>query len=151
MGGDFIVKVFDRQDDASVTLSALKAMHAKPILGLDTVVRVTRDSDGSSTISGDQQIPSHPSSRLSYILAEALINDDSETDIQVLADAGMDEYFLTLLKAALRPGRSALVIYVPDSAIADVSQLVNILGLFRGQLYQTTCPEVVEQRILAHV
>ena len=84
-------------------------------------------------------------------MAEALINDDSETDIQVLADAGMDEYFLALAEAALKPNTSALVIYVPDSAIADVSQLVNILGLFRGQLYQTTCPEVVEQRILAHV
>ena len=150
MGGDFIVKVFDRQDDAAVTLSALKAMHARPILGLDTVVRVARDSDGRGMISGDQQNPPHPSSRLSYILAEAFINDDSETDIQVLADAGMDEYFLTLAKAALKPSRSALVIYIPDSAIADVSQLVNILGLFRGQLYQTTCPDVVEQRILAH-
>ena len=149
MSGDLVIMTFNRQEDASETLSALEVMRDKPILGLDMVALATRDQAGQGTVQTRWQSPAPPGSQLPRVMADALVGSDSENGIQALVSAGLDESFLKDVKTALKPNTSALFIYIPTVALADLTQLVNSLGLFRGKIYHTTCPTKVEKALMA--
>jgi uncharacterized membrane protein len=149
MSGDLVIMTFNRREDASETLSALEAMRDKPILGLDMVALATRDKAGHGTVHTRWRSPAPPGSQLPRIVADSLVGNGAEGGIQVLSSAGLDEDFLKEVKTTLGPNTSALFIYIPTAAVADVTQLVKSLGLFRGKIFHTTCPTEVEKALLA--
>lgn len=82
------------------------------------------------------------------LFINAVCNDTDE-NIQLFVDAGLDEVFLRDVSIALKPDRSALVIYIPHDSVVDTLNLLKSLKKVGGTLYHTIFPSKVEAAILA--
>lgn len=79
------------------------------------------------------------------MLSTAMFDLDTEGRRPKLADAGLDEFFLTEVMQSLAPNSSALLIYVPNNSMADTRILLDTLVLFKGTLHRTTISPEAER------
>ena len=68
-----------------------------------------------------------------------------------LVEAGLDRHLVEQLRAALSPGDSGLVIYIPPESLAEANRLSTVLSLFEGRLYHAEFPEEVEKALLTRL
>jgi uncharacterized membrane protein len=149
MNNDLIVMIFDNQQDALKARGALEIMRNSAFLGAMNAVPATKDGAGKVVIQV-QQPPLNQTGADSWI-PNALMNSifgESEDELQELVDAGLDESFQQMVKTALKPGGSMILIYIRYASLVDTQQVLEAIKQYNGTLYHTTITSQVEEAIM---
>ena len=148
MNNDLIVMTFDNEQDALKARGALEIMHISPFLGALNTLPVSRDAAGKVVYQAPQ-LPNDQVGPDSWIPNQFVntIFGESEEEMQKLVAAGLDESFLKLIKTALNPGCSMILLYIRHDSLVDTQQVLEALKQYNGTLYQTTISPQVEDTI----
>ena len=148
MNNDLIVMTFDNEQDALKAKGALEIMRNSQFLGAMNAIPITRDRAGKVVVQ-NQQLPLDQAGPDSWIPNQfvSTVFGESEDDLQTLVTAGLDERFLQMVKTALYPGSSMILIYIRLDNMVDTQQVLETIKLFNGTLYHTTISPQVEEVI----
>ena len=139
MNSDLIVMTFEGGEMAQTVYSALQAMHKRRVLGLDTVVILTKDGAGEV-----KQHPISPAGTGLVGLLTDLVFSLPDRVMPASAKGKLDDEFVVEVRSALGNDSSALIFFVHPDSLGDTGELINTLALFRGRIHQTTLPTQIE-------
>lgn len=151
MNSDLIVMTFPRQEEARRTQQALEMMQGRHVLGLENAALVTRDRAGRTAVHQRRELtasPCSPRSCLPALFASVIFAGSPDGGTGPRTNVSLDDLFVAEVVRGLRPGGSALLVYVPSDAVVDTRRLLDALALFQGRLHHTTLPAVSEEAVL---
>lgn len=141
MRNDLIAAAYESEGLAQRIYESLQSMRKGPLLGLQNVMIATISGDGKVTITLKKELPAASKSsdaELLNFIAEIVFTDSENEMVQELAEEGLDDLFLERFSQAMDVKSSALLFLVSYTSISDVDELLNMLALFKGRIYQTT-------------
>ena len=154
MRNDLIAAAYESVGLAQRIYDSLQNMRKGPLLGLQNVVIVTKSGDGKVTITLKKELPAIPRSTNAEVLtfiAEMIFSDSQSEMVQGLIEEGLDDLFLEKFSRAMDTNSSALLFLLSYNSMSDVDELLSMLALFKGSIYQTTLPpqtiSAIEKRI----
>lgn len=151
MNNDLVAITFDSEQDALKARGALEIMRNSQFLSVTSAVLVTRDRIGKVVVQHQRQVPANstdPCSQVPVLLAETMFGTYTEENAQQQIDAGLDEMFVKMVRAALIPQSSMILFYVGQDCLVDTQKLLDALNQFEGTVHHTTVPVQVEGVIL---
>lgn len=138
---DLIAAAYESEGMAQRIYDSLQNMRNGPLLGLQNVMIATKSGDGKVTITLKKELPAASKTsdaELLNFIAEMIFTDSENEMVQELAEEGLDALFLERFSRALDLKSSALLFLVSFTSMSDVDELLNMLALFKGRIYQTT-------------
>ena len=154
MRNDLIAAACESAGLAQRIYDSLQNMRKGPLMGLQNVVIVTKSGDGIVTITLKKELPATPRNTNAEILtfiAEMIFSDSQSEMVQGLIEEGLDDLFLEKFSRAMATNSSALLFLLSYNSMNDVDELLSMLALFKGSIYQTTLPpqtiSAIEKRI----
>ena len=141
MRNDLIAAAYESVGLAQGVYDSLQNMRKGPLLGLQNVVIVTKSGDGKVIITLKKELPAAPgntNAELLTFIAEMIFSDSQNEMVQGLVDGGLDELFLEKFSRATDTNSSALLFLLSYNSMSDVDELLSMLALFKGRIYQTT-------------
>ena len=147
MHSHLIVLIFEREEEASGVYDALQQMRGSPLLGLEYAAVVTKDGRGRLAVFQKRELSRSgvdPHDDLVNPTIALLFGDPPEEMMQALTEKGFDDRFREQVFQALGDNSSALLFLITHDSNVERSQLLGILTLFKGQVFETTFPQEVE-------
>jgi uncharacterized membrane protein len=147
MHSHLIVIIFEREEEASSVYEAIQRMRGSQLLGLENAVVVTKDGRGRLAVYQKRELSPtgvDPGDDLVKPAVALLFGDPPEEMVQALAEMGFDDRFRGQVFQALGENSSALLFLITRDGNIDRSQLLGILTLFKGRVFETTLPQEVE-------
>ena len=138
---DLIAVAYESEDMAQRIYDSLQNMRKGPLLGLQNVMIATKSGDGKVTIALKKELPAASKTsdaELLIFIAEMIFTDSENEMVQELAEEGLDDLFLERFSQAMDVKSSALLFLVSYTSTSDADELLNMLALFKGRIYQTT-------------
>jgi uncharacterized membrane protein len=123
MSAEIVIMTFDGEKNAWRAESALRMMRARQLLGMQYVATLRCDRTGQVEMSFRRNLPVNLKDQRLLFLCQ-LVNAFFGTDLtqaEQLVEAGLDRHLVEQLHAALSPGDSGLVIYIPPESLAEAN------------------------------
>jgi uncharacterized membrane protein len=153
--GSVVVVVFDNPDDAGAARESLREMQKNGLLSLDDVAVIVKDAEGNVKIRDEVDRPVVSGALLGGFLG--LLVGIIFTPIASMAlgavggalvgkslDRGVDKKFLEEVRDALKPGNSALFLFIEQ---VRTDAIVAALRPFKGTLYHSSLDTDVESQL----
>ena len=147
MRSRLIAMIFEKEGEASRVYEALQRMRGSSLLGLENAAAVTKDGHGNLAVTQKRElsptgvVQHHDLTSLTIAL---LFGEPPDDMLQSLARKGFDVRFREQVVRAMANHSSALIILMSQDSQVDRGQLLSILKLFKGKVYETTLPQEVE-------
>lgn len=151
MQHDLIVFVSDGEREAQRVQEALQGMRKSPLLGVNRVVMIRKDSNGRVSVLQRRDLSSDSDRKNVQVLdhlAELIFGEPSPAVLDGLERAGLDTRVLSLIGTQIPSGSSALLFLLDRDGMEDTDELLDALSLFRGMTYRTTLSEETIAAIL---
>jgi uncharacterized membrane protein len=147
MHSHLVVMIFEREDEASSVHDAIQRMRGSQLLGLEHAAVVTKDGRGRLSVIQKRELSRTGVESDNDLVEPAialLFGDPPEEMVQTLAKKGFDDRFREQVFQALGDNSSALLLLITPDSDVDRSQLLRILTLFKGRVFETTLPQEVK-------
>ncbi len=147
MHSHLVVMIFEGEDEAPGVYDALQKMRGSPLLGLEHAAIVTKDSGGRLAVYRKRELSRtgvDPGNKLVNPAIALLFGDPPEEMVQALTEKGFDDRFREQVFQALVANSSALLFLITHDSEVERNQVIGILTLFKGKVFETTLPLEVE-------
>ena len=147
MHSHLIVTIFERDDEAPSVYDAIQRMRGSPLLGLENAAVITKDGRGRLAVYQKRELSRtgvDPGNDLVNPAIALLFGDPPEEMVQTLTGMGFDDRFREQVFQAMGDNSSALLFLITHDSEVERNQVLGILTLFKGKVFETTLPLEVE-------
>jgi uncharacterized membrane protein len=155
MNSDLIVITFEDADEAVKVFNAMQTMRKEPLLNLDRSVIVTRDRMGKVKLQQTRDLTASgsvthddPLQLLAGLIFGSPVGVVWGVDVgdarKILSRQGLDDKFVHMIEQSVGNNASAIMFLVRRDDRIDCNEILNVLGLFKGKVHQTTISPEVE-------